>query len=319
MRPTHLLLFLSLSSSVFSQSWNDRIQTLSRLGKPPVDDYRIGPGDLLEIAVFGEEKLSRTLRVSSSGTITLPFLDAINVNAMTALELEEQLETRLDGVVIHNPQVSVFVKEYRSQPVFVLGAVERPGEYQMSRQLRLIDAIAMAGGLKLEKAADQAVIQRSRIDEATGSSQPEAIKISLKDLLDNSVATLNVPLLPGDVIQIPERVDDLFYVVGEVNRPGAFALPRNQQLLLSQALAWAGGTQKTAKADKGLLVRYENGQRREMAINFTDIIKGKQPDVEIKPSDVVFIPGSKIKTLGYGLLGTIPGTVQGAVIYGPIR
>jgi len=302
----------------FAQSLNDRIQQFSRVGKQPVEEYRVGPGDLLEVTVFGEEKLSPTLRVSSSGTITLPFIESVEVAGRTPAEIEKELEKRLDGPVIHNPQVTVFVKEYRSQPIFVLGAVEHPGEYQMSRAVRVIDAIAMAGGLKLEKASEFAVIQRS--EPLPGADGSLVTKINLKDLLDKGQADLNLPLHPGDVVQIPERVPELFYVIGEVNRSGAFALPLEEKLLLSQAIAWAGGPMKTAKLSKGILVRYdETGNRQEMAVNFDDIIKGKASDVEMRKNDVVFIPGSKFKTISYGLLGAIPSTVSGAIIYGPVR
>jgi len=319
MKRTIWILALCLSIGFgFAQNINERIQQLSRLGKQPVEDYKVGPGDLLEITVFGEEKLSPTLRVSSSGEITLPFIESVQVAGMSPLEIEKELKKRLDGTVIHNPQVTVFVKEYRSQPIFVLGAVEKPGEYQMSRAVRVVDAIAMAGGLKIEKASNFAVIQRS--EPIPGGDGSLVTKINLKDLLDKGEAELNLPLHAGDVVQIPERVPELFYVIGEVNRSGAFALPLDQKLLLSQALAWAGGPMKTAKLSKGVLVRYdERGDRQEMAVNFDDIMKGKTSDVEIRKDDVVFIPGSKFKTISYGLLGAIPSTVSGAIIYGPVR
>jgi len=298
---------------------NDRVHQLSRVGKPEVqEDYRIGPGDLLEILVFGEEGLSRTVRVAAAGTVTLPFLDSVQVAGMTPVEVELLLKERLSEDIIRDPQVTVFVKEYHSKSVFVLGAVQRPGEYQLVGSLRLIDAIAMAGGLVLETAGDKAVVQRTQVEN--GTERSDVVRVDLKALLDAGDASLNLPLRAGDVVQVSEKSFQLYYVVGEVNRPGAFQLPGRQDLLLTQAVAWAGGTMKTANSQKGLLVRYnEKGQRQEIAVNFDDIIKGRKPDFPIQANDVIFIPGSKSKTLGYGLLGVIPQAAQNAAVYGPLR
>ncbi|HXK62556.1 MAG TPA: polysaccharide biosynthesis/export family protein [Acidobacteriota bacterium] len=305
--------------NVFSQDLNDRVQQLTTIDKQQIEqDYRIGPGDVLEILVFGEEGLSRTVRVAADGTVTLPFLDSLKVAGMTALEVESLVKQGLSRDVIRDPQVSVFIKEYRSQSVFVLGAVQRPGEYQLVGSLHLIDALAMAGGLDLETAGEKAVVQRTFIEN--GVERSDVVQVNLKTLLDAGDASLNLRLHPGDVVQVSEKVLQLYYVVGEVNRPGAFQLPGDQALLLTQAVAWAGGTMKTAESEKGLLVRYdENGQRQEIAVNFEDIIKGRRPDFTVQANDVIFIPGSKFKTLGYGLLGVIPQAAQNAAVYGPLR
>lgn len=314
------VLVLILTSSTFCQSLNDRLHEMSTLGKKQAaaEDYRIGPGDLLEILVFGEEALSRTVRVSAAGTVTLPFLDSLQVAGLTAVGVESLLKERLSNDILRDPQVTVFVKEYRSQSVFVLGAVQRPGEYQLVGSLRLVDAIAMAGGLDLETAGDKAVVQRTYVEN--GTERSDVVRVDLKALLDGGDTSHNLNLKAGDIVQVSEKSFQLYYVVGEVNRPGAFQLPGQQPLLLTQAVAWAGGTMKTAKSEKGLLVRYdERGQRQEIAVNFEEIIKGRKPDFTIQANDVIFIPGSKFKTLGYGLLGVIPQAAQNAAVYGPLR
>ena len=123
-----------------------------------------------------------------------------------------------------------------------------------------------------------------------------------------------------DVINVPEREIELFYVIGEVAAAGAYELPRDQTLLVTQAIAWAGGPIKTANSKKGVLMRYSvEGTREEIAINLDHIIKGKRPDVPIRPNDVVFIPGSTFKRIGYALIGVVPRTLSDAIIRGPIR
>jgi polysaccharide export outer membrane protein len=294
------------------------------------------------------DNFKQQVRVNSSGGVTLPYVGTVPVMGMTATEVEEKVKTLLDGKYIKNPQVSVFVAEYRSQPVFVLGAVMRPGQYQITSSLQLVDAIALAGGLNTETAAGYAVIQRRGREQpapaaqstgpmdgqaarvAATSASPsvvsaqgkphETTRVDLRDLLDNGNLELNVPIQGGDVVQIPEKQLERFYVIGDVNRPGAYELPTEDKLLVTQALAWAGGPLRTAKKSKGVLVRYdEKGGRQEMAINVDDIMKGKKTDITVLPNDVIFLPGSTAKSIGYGLLGVLPGTASSALVYGTVR
>ena len=130
-----------------AEDLDEQIKALSSLGKSDAE-YRLGPGDLIEIGVFGVENFRHTLRISASGVIKLPLLDPVTAAGLTAAELEERLTALLDGEVIKNPQVSVFVKEYRSQTVYVLGAVQKPGQYQITLQLKIVDVLSMAGGLQ---------------------------------------------------------------------------------------------------------------------------------------------------------------------------
>lgn len=316
------------------RDWNSQIQQMSLFLTQGISDYQLGPGDLIEIKVFGVDDFNQTVRISSSGSISLPFLGKIVVAGLTGAQLEETLTQLMnDNKLIRDPQVSVFVKEFRSQPVYVLGAVNNPGQYMISQQLNLIDVIAMAGGLDLTRADDYALFHRRTGDSpeagngsshsarsaAGGTSEP--IKIDLKDLLENGNLALNFPVQGGDVIHVPEREVELFYVIGEVGRPGAYQMPtKEERVLVSQALAWAGGPQTTAKMSKGILVRYdERGGRQELAVDFGAILKGEKPDFPVEPQDVIFIPGSKFKTIGYGLLGIVPGTISGTLVYGPIR
>ncbi len=297
--------------------WNEKLQQLS-FARRPVGEYRLGTGDLLEIKVVGEQRLDQTVRLGPSGEITVPFIGSIPITGLTQFEVEERLRTELRRI-LQNPQVTVFIREYRSQPVFVLGAVKNPGQYQITQRLNLVDAIAMAGGLDLLKAGEEVVVQRPP-RESDPNAKPEARKVNLKELLEQGNLELNLALEGGDIIQVPERIPQVFYVIGEVQRPGVFQMSTKQQVYLTQAIAQAGGPMKTAKTKKGVLVRFdEKGGRQELAVNFADILRGRQPDMLISPNDVVFIPGSTFKNIGYGLLGVIPSTVSGGVVYGTIR
>ncbi len=310
------------AGSAFSQTpeqskWNEKIQQLT-LTREPDSDYRLGRGDVIEVKVFGEDQFNQVTRLTASGEITMPFIGNVKLGGLNQFEAEARLKELLAASLLKNPQVIVFVREYHSQPVSILGAVNSPGQYLMSYQLHLVDALSMAGGLSAARAGESVIVQRS--GGADPAAKTELIRVDLKELLEAGNLALNIPLQGGDIVQVPERVRQVFYVIGEVNRPGLFELPANQNLFLTQALAQAGGPMKTAKTKKGMLIRFdEKGGRQELAVNLADIMKGRAPDMTVSANDVIFVPGSSFKNIGYGLLGVIPGTVSSTVTYGTVR
>jgi polysaccharide export outer membrane protein len=297
------VLVCSLATFAQSVDLNKRIESMTALPTSNAD-YRLGPGDLIEIRVFGVSTYDQTLRISAAGTIQLPLLDPTVVAGLSAAELERKLATLLDGEVIKKPQVSVFVKEYRSQPVTVLGAVRVPGQFQIMLQLRLVDVLSMAGGL-LPNAGDEAMIQRPSPD-----GKDEIIRVNLRQLLERGDLTLNTVVRGGDVIHITPREEQFVYVVGELNRGGAFPLPAKQDVRVTQVFAWAGGAARTAKLSDSVLLRYDSaGKREEIKVNFSEILKGKREDFFVRAQDIIFVPGSRVKSLTQTLLSGLPGAV----------
>jgi polysaccharide export outer membrane protein len=304
-----VLLLWSLPLNAQSVNLDDRIKAMSALGKTDAE-YRLGPGDLIEIGVFGVDNFRQSLRINASGIIKLPLLDPVKAAGLTPMELEQRLTELLKADVIKDPQVSVFVKEYRSQSVYVLGAVRTPGQYQITLQLKIVDVLAMAGGLQ-SNAVDEAVIQRP-----TADGGEEVIKVNLKDLLEKGDLAQNVVVRGGDVVHIQERLAQTVYVIGEVVRGGAFVLPPRQELRVSQLFAWAGGPMKTARVSGGMLVRYnEVGVRQELPVDFGDILKGKKEDFVVRPNDIIFVPGSKIKALTSGMVQAVVNTIPYRIPY----
>ncbi|MFQ5737395.1 MAG: SLBB domain-containing protein [Acidobacteriota bacterium] len=299
-------------------NWNQRLNELS-LPSEEDSEYRIGSGDLLELLVFGVEDFHHLLRVSGSGSIAVPLLGTIAVAGLTAAELAVNVGAALERKeLIRNAQVSVLIREYRSHPVFILGMVNQPGQYQMTRPLRLVDVIAMAGGIREDRAAEDVTVQR-KVAGTSGSGQsspqPERLRVSLKELLENGNPSVNLLIRKGDVIRIPPREAKLFYVIGDVNRPGAYELSRGRETLLTQALAQAGGPTKTAKTSKSVLLRYGDGDRRErLRLNIKAILGGKKPDFAMRSDDVIFVPGSTSKDILYAMLGALPRTLSRAIV-----
>lgn len=297
---------------------NDRIRELMSRPSSP-GDYRLGADDVIEISVFGVEDFRRDIRVNALGIVSVPYLGDVEAGGLTVGELEQRMEEMLDGQFIKNPQVSIFIKEHRSRPVAVMGAVNKPGQYQMIQQMRLIDVLSLAGGLN-EKAGETIVVQRHgnpnpMAVQAAFRVEPDVVNVDIKELLQEGRPELNLQIQPNDVVNVQEREVQHFYLIGEVNNPGAFELPFDNNVRLTQALAWAGGPMKTAKITKGILVRYNGEMRQEMQVDFKKVLRGQIPDLEIHPNDVIFVPGSTFKNIGYGLLGVIPGTVSSAILY----
>jgi len=280
------------------------------------EDYQVGPGDQLEIQVIGQDELRQTLRVSNSGEISMPMVGLVPVADMTTFDIEDEIAKRLrEAGLVLKPEVLVSVTEHQAKPIYVMGSVTTPGEFVMSQALTAVDAILMAGGLKFN-ADDEALLHRraspqgAALSPATLAVSPgerpgvEVIKMDLKPIKEGRFQdAANIPLRRGDVLVVPTVILEQFFVVGEVIDPRNFMYTAGKTLMASQAISWAGGPTPTAKMSEGILVRYdEQGNRTEIKTDWGAIIRGKQQDFPIRPNDIIFVPGSAIKTITYGLL-----------------
>lgn len=271
-----LMLFLSLA--VFGQE--KEITSV---------DYRVGPKDLLEISVFGLDELNKTVRVSEDGKITLPLLGEIEVKELTKSELERKLVQLLEEKYLHNPQVTVFIREYMSKTVSVMGAVRAAIQgtytYELLGRQTLLQIISKAGGLTSE-AGDEIIVIRFHEDGTSTS-----MKISIDDLFIKGDTELNIPLQPDDIINIPVDKVVPVYVFGQVRSPGALQVRRSHLPTLLQAIAQAGGFAERASKG-GVLIkrRDENGKEIQIKVNVRDIIKGKKEDIQLIENDVVYVP-----------------------------
>jgi polysaccharide export outer membrane protein len=302
---------------------NDRLRSMTGAARFS-QEYLLGPGDVIEITVFGIEDLKKKeLTLDSDGKISLPFINAVQLIGLTPRESEVKIATLYEASVMKNPQVAVSVKEYRSQFINVLGAVFKPGTYQLTRRAFLVDALAMAGGLLAEKAESKAFVHRAASTNATpaeiasGVAEKESIDVDLVQLLEKGDITLNVPIYAGDVVTVPERVERFYYVLGDVNKGGAFEIKRGEAITLSKALASAGGLMGTAKAGKSVVIRQsEDGTTKQIPIDVKKLLQGKTEDMVLDTNDVVFIPGSTTKTIARGILNSIGGVLASLVYVG---
>jgi polysaccharide export outer membrane protein len=281
-------------------------------GRDLYHDYKIGPEDLIEISVFEEEKLNKTVRVSSQGNISLPLIGILRVKGLTAYELEKEIRDLLAEKYLQDPHVSIFIKEYRNQRISVMGAVEKPGVFDVTGQKTILDSLAMAGGMKEDAGTLLFLIRPPRLEEgskggmAPDEQTPKTFVIDLEALLIKGDLTLNLALMHGDVIHIP--VSGKIFVGGEVVRPGGFPL-KGKRMTVSQAIAMAEGLKQAANGPNTKIIRYsEKGNKKEIiSVDLDTIQKGLGEDPYLKENDIVVVPKSGVKTFLIEFRDTVKG------------
>jgi polysaccharide export outer membrane protein len=245
----------------------------------------IGPGDEVEITVYGAPDLSEHTRVSADGNISMPLIDYVRIAGLSSSEAEGAIEAKLhQNNVLNDPRVSVYVKEYTSSGISVAGEVTRPGVYSALGPHRLLDILQTAGGPN-DKAANKVVISHR--------NQKDATTLSLsKDPAE--MAASNVDLQPGDTVVVPRA--GIVYILGEVTRPGGYVLNSTGGITVLQVIAVAGGPTHVASAGKTRLLRRIGNGFQEQQIDVKKLLRGKAPDVSVRDEDILFIPSSAIKT-----------------------
>ena len=299
-----------IESSKKVNTMNERIMMGSLSSKRTFfRDYKIGPQDLLEITVFEVEKLNKTVRVSSQGNINLPLLGVLKVKGLTVEELEKEIRSLLAEKYIQNPQVNVLIKEYRNQRISVMGAVKNPGVFDVTGAKTILDMLAMSGGLREDSGQLLFLLRPPTLEEESSKREkgdaelkPETFVVDLEGLLVEGNLGLNMPLLHGDVINIP--VAGKVFVGGEVKSPGGFM--KGKKMNLSQAIILAGGLNFNANGSETKIIRYsEKGTDKEvLTFNAYEIQKGKAEDPYLRENDIIIVPTSGVKTFLSGVKNT---------------
>ena len=310
------------------QQVNDRIRSLSASARAVQHDYIIGNGDLLDLEVFDVKELSREVRVSQTGSIGIPLVPVrLHVAGLTEVQAEQKISEILEsnGLVSH-AEVSISVKERKSKPITVVGAVQHAMVYQADRAVTLLEVLAEAGGLAND-AGDTVIVNRPAQEvpsdpseapaigpenpvpaasSAAAASNPAAntpppvdpphlnntITINLNELMESGDATNNIVLQAGDIVTVPHS--GIVYVLGAVTKPGGFVLANDRgQMTTLKVLALAGGLSSTAKRDHAVIVRKNaQGQQHEVAVDLKKVMQRQAEDVQLQPSDILYVPDS---------------------------
>jgi len=286
-------------------------------------DYVIGPEDVLEIDIFNVPELKRTVRVSNDGMIGLALIGRVRAAGLTVDQLRQQLEARYGETYLQDPQISVFVTEFRAQSVSVIGAVERPGIYQLTAPRTLIEVLSMAGGLAKRNTAPAGrtlVVTRKGgfgdlpMVDGMRLLADDKLEIELRKLLYSQESGLNIGVKPFDTISVAKA--DLVYIVGDVKKPTGILLEDREDLTVLQALAMAEGLNRTAAKGKARIFRKnEDGNKTEIPVNLNDILAGKAPDIALAANDVLFIPDSRGKVMAQRGFEVTLATISGLIIW----
>ena len=237
-------------------------------------EYLLGEGDLLRITVYENNDLTTEARVGGDGNISFPLIGPVKVGGLTVGQAEKTIAALLDEGYLVDPQVTVFISEYRSKKVSVLGEVKMPGLYELNSDVTLLDIISKAGGLT-ENAGDDAVIKRR---STAPGVEGESVSVNLKALNQGSEAA-NVPVQDGDRIYVARA--GFVYVTGEVRNPGKFRY--EQGMTVMKAIALAEGCAAKADQDGTKLIRKKDGVESSSRVKM---------DTLVQPDDVVSVPES---------------------------
>lgn len=250
-------------------------------------EYRLATNDLLEISVYQEPDLSKTVRVAPDGTLSYPLLGTIYVRGLTAKELEEKITQLLAEDFLVNPQVSVFIKEYSK--ISVLGQVARPGAYELKAGMTVIDAIALSGGFTKEADTQDVKLVRSR------DGRKQTFDIDADEIITEGRKDKDIILEPGDLIiagEINEETDFVI-VLGQVSKPGKY--PFTDDMTVVEAIALAGGTTALASPNRTKLIRVlPDGKKRTYTIPVGSILEGRlsNRNMSLEVGDTIVVPES---------------------------
>jgi polysaccharide biosynthesis/export protein len=258
--------------------------------------YQIGPGDVLKVTVWGHEDLTRLGVVAADGRMPFPLIGDVQAAGLTPTELEARMRELLAKDYLVDPQVTIAVQEYRSQKVFVLGEAEKPGTYPLTGRATLLDVLSQAGGPG-KAAGRQIVVVRFPKSEGPvvpGTAGSKTLRVNLKKLLDGD-ASENLVLESGDTIYVPKQTS--FFVLGEVRKPGAYALEKETSAL--EAITLAGGfTERAAPSGAKVLRKRSDGSQETIPVD----LSGADPrarELGLAEGDTLLVPaGNSFYVMG---------------------
>lgn len=283
------------------ESFNKKL--LMALGKIKQREYRLMPGDIVEVSVFGIKELKElTGAIDALNKVSLPLVGNVKIGGLTIPEAKKVLTDEFKEYV-ENPQVSLIIKEYHGYRVSVLGEVNKPDVYSLRGTRTVLDGIAMASGLTPEAS-------RTVILTHMGPEKRSVTYINLDDLVKRWDLSEDLMLQPGDIIYVPKAKH--IYVDGFVKNPSAY--PITEPITVTRAISSAGGMLIDADPSNVAIYRKLNTGKKEIIhVNVNEIRNGREKDVMLKPDDIVVVPSSGLKVFVYRFFGIGVTPTGGAV------
>jgi polysaccharide export outer membrane protein len=269
-----------------------------------ISSYILGAEDQITVRVFGAGDIpDKPAQIDNNGVVTLPMIGQVHAAGLTVRQLQDSLVTAYKKY-FKDPQVTVEVNDFRSQPVSVAGNVTTPGVVQLRGNRNLMEVIGQAGGLRAD-AGDSVLITRNLSEgpiPVSGAYTDPTGKysiahIDIRSIMSGKDPEGNIQIKPHDVITVPRA--RMIYVLGDVGRPGGYVMAENETMSLTQAIALAGGWDKMASLSSARILRSDGGSTRErIPANVKKIMENKAPDLQLRPDDILYIPNSMTKVIG---------------------
>ena len=240
-------------------------------------DYVVGEGDVLDVTVYDNDDLTTTARISTEGFITMPLIGQVEVKGLKVSQVADKITGLYANGYLMDPQVSVFVREFRSRKATILGEVRNPGLHELQGgDISFLEVVSSAGGFT-PSAGDIAVIKRQKNRDGT---EQDVIIIDLKKLVEQGDLSQDMPIHNGDRIYIKKA--SVFYVSGQVRRPDAYRYEKGTTVI--KAITLAGGFNDTAAPGKVKIVRKEQNKEK--------VLESVKMDELVLPEDVIVVPES---------------------------
>jgi polysaccharide biosynthesis/export protein len=279
--------------------------------------YILGAHDQISLIVdqLQDNFTNKTFRIDGQGDVTLPIVGRVHAGGLAASEFEDLLKTRF-STILKAPDIVVNVTEYASKSVSVMGAVNKPGVHQLTSPKTLFEVLSLSEGLRPDAGTSARITRETRdgpipLPEATASASGHATvaAVHLKNVMSGGAE--NIVILPGDSIFVPKA--DVVYAVGNVTRPGGFPIGENETLSALQVVSLAQGMNRTAAGDKAKILRLApgGGPRIEIPINLKLLMAGKGADMPLQPDDILFVPNSDAKSIGFRTVDAIVAAAGG--------
>ena len=304
---TYCLLFFLSSIGAFSFQSHPGGTPLgtAQSNQAEVTEYILGADDVLTITASEEESLNnkQPIRIDTNGQISLPLIGRMQAAGLTAGQLEASIKEHLRSYV-KEPRVSVAISEFGSQPVTVIGAVNAPGVHQIKGAKKLLEMLSLAGGLRPDAGYIITITRQlswgqvplpDAKDDLEGKFSVATVQVD--GLLRGQNPEGNIAIRPHDTISVPTA--DVVFVMGEVRKPGEYAIRRAEQVSILSALSKAEGFTRTASPSNAMILRRtpKSADREQIHINLSKIMTGKAPDVVLQENDILLVPNSKIKSI----------------------
>lgn len=265
-------------------------------------DYRLIPGDVIEISVAGHEDMKKELPVRPDGRISYLFVGDVQAGGRTVPELRSDLESSLRTYMRH-PQVAVVVRKAREAQFTILGKVIRPGVYPINGPTTIVAAVALAQGLSSGQ-YEGSTIEIADLTNSYLVRRNRVMPVDFERLIRRGDTTQDVLLEDGDYIYVPSSLAQEIFVLGEVNKPRSYGIQGRATLM--KAIAESGGFKSSARLGDVVILRGQFGNKTLVPVNVKEIIAGRIPDPELAVGDVVWVPRTVLANLAEALNQIMP-------------